>query len=132
MPQRPPITISQPDFDRLSTLLQRHPDSEVVDELREELDRATLVAPDRMPPAVVAMNSRVRFRTEAGAREHTVALVYPHEVQDMAGRLSVLTPAGAALLGLAVGDCIEWPVADGRTLRLQVVDVLAQDPVPTA
>jgi len=36
--------------------------------------------------------------------------------------VSVLVPAGAALLGLKVGDHISWP-SDGKTLRLRLIEV---------
>ena len=123
---RPAITISTTDFQRLSALLERHPDNEVADGLLEELDRATLLEPSRMPPGVVTMNSRVRFRNEATRQEYDIELVYPHEAQGDAGRLSILTPAGAALLGLSVGDEIDWPMA-GSVVRLRLMDVPAAD-----
>lgn len=123
---RPAITISTTDFQRLSALLERHPDNEVADGLLEELDRATLLEPSRMPPGVVTMNSRVRFRNEATRQEYDIELVYPHEAQGDAGRLSILTPAGAALLGLAAGDEIDWPMA-GSVVRLSLMDVPAAD-----
>ena len=41
-------------------------------------------------------------------------------------RLSVLAPVGAALLGLSVGQTIEWPMPDGATLRLTVHEVIWQ------
>lgn len=126
MNQRPPITISTPDFHRLHALLEHHADSEVANDLLEELDRATLLEPDRLPADVVTMNSRVRFRNEASGQEYTVELVYPHEVEDGPARLSILTPAGAALLGLAVGDHIDWPRAAGETLHLRLIEVLGQ------
>lgn len=132
MSLRPAITISTTDFNRLGALLARHPDSEVADGLLEELDRATLVEPTRLPATVVAMNARLRFRIPATGQEHTVELLYPHEVQGLPGQLSILTPAGAALLGLAVGDCIDWPVADWRTLRLELVEVLEPGTAPAA
>jgi len=37
--------------------------------------------------------------------------------------ISILSPAGAALLGLSVGDTIDWPYHN-RTLHLQLLDVL--------
>lgn len=119
---RPAITISTLDHERLTALIERHPHSEVADGLREELDRATLLEPERMPATVVAMNSRVRFRNEDTGHEYRIELVYPHEVQGDPARLSILTPAGAALLGLSAGDGIDWPVA-GRSTRLRLIEV---------
>ncbi|MCC2636858.1 MAG: transcription elongation factor GreAB [Moraxellaceae bacterium] len=121
---RPAITISTTDFQRLSTLLEHHPDNEVADGLREELDRATLLEQAHMPPDVVTMNARARFRNEGSGHEYTIELVYPHEARGDPGRLSILTPAGAALLGLSAGDEIEWPMA-GRQVRLRLMEVPA-------
>lgn len=122
MSTRPAITISTSDHARLSALIENHPDNEVANDLREELDRATLLEPGRMPARVVTMNSRARFRNEDSGQEYTVELVYPHEAGSHPGALSILTPAGAALLGLNTGDAIEWPMA-GRTVRLRLIEV---------
>jgi hypothetical protein len=40
-----------------------------------------------------------------------------------AGRVSVLAPVGAALLGLRTGDSIEWPLPDGRHARIRILSV---------
>lgn len=124
MNTRPPIVISTRDYQRLCALLDRQPATELAQELRDELERATLVEPAQLPANVVAMNARLRFRNERSGQDYSVELVYPQEVQGDTQRLSILTPAGAALLGLAVGDAIDWP-ADGRTLQLRLMDVLA-------
>lgn len=126
MSTQPPITISTRDFERLNALLERdHAEAEVADDLLDELARATLLEPAQMPGNVVAMNSRARFRNEDSGQEFEVELVFPHEANGPAGRLSVLTPAGAALLGLAVGDVIAWPVNGGKPLRLRLLAVQA-------
>ena len=52
--------------------------------------------------------ARVRLE-EAGAQghEHELALVYPHEADGSAEKVSILAPVGSALLGLRVGDAID-------------------------
>lgn len=122
---RPPITISVTDFHRLHALLEQHPDTDVADGLLDELDRARLLEPAQMPASVVAMNSRVRFLNEDLGREYIIELVYPRHAGQDCGRVSILTPAGAALLGLSAGDRIEWPAADGRPMHLQLLEVMA-------
>jgi regulator of nucleoside diphosphate kinase len=52
-----------------------------------------------------------------------MALVYPFEADASAGRISVLAPVGTALLGLVVGQTIEWPMPSGQSRRLRVVAV---------
>ena len=125
MSQLPAITISTRDFDRLCALLERVYDQPtVVPELFDELDRAAIVAPDAMPKTVVTMNSMVRFANEDTGQEHEMELVYPHEIDGTPGKISVLAPAGAALLGLSVGDRIEWPLPGNKKLHVRLLDVV--------
>jgi len=118
----PAITLSQIDRDRLYALLDASDsDSEVIDNLYHELDRATVVAPEAMPADVVALNSLVSFVNEQSGKTHQVRLVLPQDHRP-GETVSVLAPAGAALLGLKVGDHIAWP-SEGKTLRLKLVAV---------
>jgi regulator of nucleoside diphosphate kinase len=52
-----------------------------------------------------------------------VQLVYPAEADIEAGRISILTPIGAGLIGLREGQSILWPDREGRERRLTVVRV---------
>ncbi|WP_101674698.1 nucleoside diphosphate kinase regulator [Alloalcanivorax mobilis] len=117
----PPITVSSLDVSRLEPLLEKLADDASAD-LEEELLRATVVAPAAVPANVVTMNSRVRCREQSSGREWAVTLVYPRDI----GRpdcVSVLAPVGAALLGLSVGQSIDWPGPNGRTLRLSILEI---------
>jgi regulator of nucleoside diphosphate kinase len=78
------------------------------------VDRAEL------PADVVSMSSRVTFVDECSGQRREVTLVYPARAHPAAGRLSVLAPLGAALLGLSVGQTIEWPLPGGRTARVRI------------
>jgi regulator of nucleoside diphosphate kinase len=51
--------------------------------------------------------------------------VLPPEADISAGRISVLTPIGAALIGLSPGQSIDWETRDGRVGRLTVESVEA-------
>jgi regulator of nucleoside diphosphate kinase len=52
-----------------------------------------------------------------------VTLVYPGEADIGQGRISVLTPVGAALIGLSKGQSIDWATRTGETRRLTVIEV---------
>jgi regulator of nucleoside diphosphate kinase len=91
--------------------------------LDEELARATVVPDDALPPGTVALDSRVRFRDERTGRVRDVTLVLPARATADEGRISVLSPIGSALIGLAVHDHIEWPLPGGKVSRLCVLDV---------
>lgn len=118
---RPPITISETDADRLDLLAERSPAT--AHALRGELERARVRPDDRVPADVVGMNSTVDFVDEARGSARTVRLVYPAEADIAAGKVSVLTPVGAALIGLREGQSIRWPDRDGKVRELRVLKV---------
>ena len=119
----PPITVSTTDRDRLFAVLDNFKgDSDQIDYLYDELARANIVEASAMPEDVVTLGSRLRFRNVATGREHERVLTLPHETQAVSDAISILTPAGAALLGLKVGDEIRWPY-QGHFLRLQLLSV---------
>lgn len=122
------IVVTEPDLERLGRLIQGQPrrNARACDALEDELARADVVAPEEISPDVVTMNSRARFVDEDLREELEMTLVYPRDADVAQGRVSVLAPVGAALLGLAVGQAIEWPLPHGGTRRLRVSAVVYQ------
>lgn len=88
--------------------------------LSGEIERAEVVANDEIQGDVVTLNSAVRFEDRSTGRERDVTLVLPAEAAPLEGRISVLAPVGAALLGLRVGQSIQWDLPNGRTTELLV------------
>ncbi len=117
---KPAIIVTQGDYERLNNLAESAARREVdaADELLTELDRARIV-PDASAPDAVRMGSRVDYATNGGERR-VVTLVYPPDADIDQGRISVLTPVGAALIGLSAGQSIAWTARDGRKLTLTV------------
>ena len=131
-PVERPILIAEGDRSRLAALIHRaidhgH-DTSSLAALAGELRRARVVPRAQVPRDVVTMNSTVRLRDLEAGEDETYTLVYPHEAEISAGRLSVLAPVGTALLGYRVGNIVEWPVPAG-VARFRVEEVLSQ---PTA
>jgi len=121
---RPAITVSERDLERLEALLTTLPPTlPGADALREELDRAQIARPEAVPPDVVTMNSRVCFVVEPAGREVEVTLCYPQDLTGASDELSVVAPAGVAVLGLAVGQQIEWLTPAGDPVRARIVDI---------
>lgn len=90
--------------------------------LEEELENSIIVTPRKMPPNVVTLNSRVRFRDLGNGEEMVVTLVFPGSANLSEGRISVASPIGTAILGYAVGDVIEWKVLAGtKTIRIEEI-----------
>lgn len=122
---RPPILIADHEKLQLHKLARaaanRLPD--VAEELEFELERADICPASSLPPNVVRMQSTVRFRTDKGT-EHQMMLVYPEDADIIRDRLSVLTPIGAALIGLSEGHTMSWTDREGRPRKLTVIEVM--------
>lgn len=125
---KPKIILSSLDLERLEMLLDAMADNAFPGEeaLRAELARAEVVEPQEVPPTVVTMNSTARFQVMPGEDEFELTLVYPKDMDGNPNRISVLAPVGSALLGLSVGQEIEWPVLGGKTTRVKIMDVTYQ------
>jgi regulator of nucleoside diphosphate kinase len=95
-------------------------------DLEAELDRAEVLEPEDMPPTVVTMNSTVKFRVASSDEEFQLTLVYPKDVDQSGGTVSVLAPVGSALLGLSQGDEIEWPKPGGGVLQVRIDEIVYQ------
>ncbi len=97
-------------------------DREDMGELLSEIHRATVVPASDIPPDVITMNSQARLLDLDQGTTLEYTLVYPHDADFAKGRISVLAPIGAAMLGYRVGDEIEWTVPGGvRHLRVESV-----------
>lgn len=117
----PPIILSAADHDRLSAIAEpaARRELEAAEALLAELDRAEIVAEESLPDDVVRMGSKVTFCTDGG-KAQSVTLVYPADADIDARRISVLTPVGAALVGMKCGARIDWLDTAGRTRSLTV------------
>ena len=120
------IYITQADMTRLRSLIESLKTSrEDIQDLRAELNQASIVAPVDIPPDVITMNSTAQLRDLADDQLMTYTLVFPTHANADDGRISVLAPIGTAMLGHRVGDEFEWLVPAGP-LRLRVESVLYQ------
>ena len=128
MSEKPKVIISSRDAERLEALLDALPDNAFFGraELEAELNRAEVLEPAEMPPDVVTMNSTVRFRVASSDATFELRLVYPKDVDDSGGTISVLAPVGSALLGLSTGDEIEWPRPGGGVMTVRIEEIVYQ------
>lgn len=95
----------------------------VAEYLMEELSRAHVVPDDACSAHVVQMGSHVTYTDDGAGQTHRVSVVYPNEANIDEQRISVLTPVGAALIGMSPAQHIHWRDPDGRTRILTVLDV---------
>jgi regulator of nucleoside diphosphate kinase len=97
-----------------------------VESLYEELGRAHVITVSDTPPTLVTMNSRVVFENLSTSRKREITLSYPRDADATRGRISVFSPLGSALLGLSVGQAIDWKLPNGRPARFRIEAILYQ------
>ncbi len=121
----PKIVVNQDDLAHLEGLaegaMQRNP--ALADRLLDELGRARVVAAAKMPANVVAIGSTVTYRDETTGQEKAITLVYPEDADIARGRVSVMTPIGVALIGLAEGAAFHWDTRENQRRMLTVIRV---------
>jgi transcription elongation GreA/GreB family factor len=110
----PKIALNASDYPRLEQLARRATQRGDLDGifLLGEINRAEIV-PDAWDDLRlrVTVGSWVTFCTNWGVPRRTVHLVWPEECWSDPARISVLTPLGAALIGLKAGDQMPYLVA---------------------
>jgi regulator of nucleoside diphosphate kinase len=120
----PAIIVSNTDRDQLRRLavsaMDRMP--EVANELLTEIERATIVASPAVPRNVIQMGSTAEI-VAGGDGRRRVTLVFPSDADISSGKISILTPIGAALIGLSEGQSIIWSTRDGREQQMTVLAV---------
>ena len=87
--------------------------------LQKILEHSRVIDPDVLPKDRVSLLSRVEFTNLATNTRMTFEIVSPHEMDLEAGKISLKSPIGAALMGKKVGDIAEAQVPSG-TLRLRI------------
>ncbi|MFY0577487.1 nucleoside diphosphate kinase regulator [Cystobacter fuscus] len=123
------MRVTAEDLQRLRAVVDRHLDGALAaaaEQLDGELERAVVEPQDQIPPDVVTMRSRILFEDLDTGRRREATLVYPEEANIEQSKLSVLAPAGLAVLGLKKNDIIEWPLPNARRTRFRIVEILYQ------
>lgn len=96
--------------------------------LLDEIDRAEIHSSKGLPAGVVTIGSEVEILDAHTGGTRQLRLVLPSEADVDAGRVSVLTPIGAGLIGLRKGQSIEWPYRTGETRMLKILKVTRPKP----
>ncbi len=120
------IVVTRPDVERLRAILAARGgtarDREHLLDLRDEIERARIVAEHEIPAGVVTLQSQVCVRDRATGICSDYTVVSPSQSNVSSGHISVLAPLGTALLGYREGDEVEWRMPGGvRRLRIERV-----------
>lgn len=123
--RRPKVVIAAECLNRLEALaegaMRRDPD--LADRLLSEIVRARIVPMAKLPAKVVTIGRAVTYRDETTGQEKTVIPAFPEDADIANGRISILTPIGVALIGLAEGASLDWDTRDGQRRVLTVLRV---------
>ncbi len=121
---KPRITLSRTDHDRLMGLAEAMETRDPIfaDTMMTELERANVVEDKAVPAKVVRMGTTLSYTADDGEPQ-TVTLVFPVEADIEKGKISVTTPVGTALIGLSVGQSIDWTARNGKTHRLKITAI---------
>ena len=122
---RPPLHLLASESDMVATLALQveHRQPVVAAMLLEEIERAELHEAETLPETAITIGSEVDFVDERTSQLRSVELVLPAMANIAEGRISILTPMGAALYGLTAGQSIDWPDLDGHERRIQILRV---------
>jgi regulator of nucleoside diphosphate kinase len=123
--QKPPIHLIDAEYDIIADLalgLERQ-SPELAKMLLDEINRAEIHSAGALPADTVTIGSEVEVLDEHTGGTRQLRLVLPADADVDAGRLSVLTPMGAGLIGLRKGQSIEWPYPTGETRMLKILKV---------
>ena len=119
--------LTELDHVRLSRLVNDQiGESDLRDEFELLLEDADVVEAAEIPADVVTMRARIRVVDPNGGEPMDWALCYPQDADISKGMISVLSPAGASLLGRKVGEDVSWQRRDGGQSQLRIVEMLYQ------
>ena len=90
--------------------------------LQKVLEHSRVIDPDALPKDRVCLLSKVEFTNLSTNSRMKVEIVSPHEMNLGAGKISLKSPIGAALMGKKVGEIAEAQVPSG-TLRLRIESI---------
>ncbi len=119
------VVLSEEDFRLLSHLTENVSENGNKQEmtLSYELKRAKVVRNDAVPQGTIRLNSKVKVKDLDADKVMTFTIVMPSNADMKQNKISILTPMGAALIGLAVSNKIAWKMPAGiRNLEILEVE----------
>lgn len=120
---RPLVYVTPLDFARLSDVVGKSAPTDGGSALlREELSRMMIASEDD-PNEFVRLGSRVVYKDLRTKRVRSVRVVPPAQADGDENLVSVLSPIGAALIGLGAGAIFRWISSDGSTRAIKLIEV---------
>ena len=127
---QPQIFVTTKDTEKLRDLIRNafhseYRGSDYLKKLAEEIEKASVMEPDQIPPDVITLNSTARLVDQNTGEEMLYTLVFPEDADVSQGKISILAPIGTAMLGYKTGDTFEWDTPGGKRI-IRVKEILYQ------
>ena len=90
--------------------------------LQKIMEHSRVIDPDALPKDQVCLLSKVEFTNLSTNARMKFEIVSPHEMNLEAGKISLKSPIGAALMGKKVGEIAEAQTPSG-ILRLRIESI---------
>ena len=120
-------TLTRSDFRCLKLLRAQQSEPAAAEALEELLDGSEVLAGPAVPASLVTIGSRVLLQDPRRAvAPWQLTLCEPGDASPSQGRISVLSPVGAALVGLRAGQVARWRMPGGREGEALIVAVLSR------
>ena len=121
-------TLTQTDHARLTRLLSRpsQPPLPAAEAMQDMLDNSEVVPSPAVPPTVVTMYTQVLLEDQQDGTQYKITPCYPPDANPATGQVSVLSPIGAAVLGLQVGELARWRAPTGEERSARILSILFQ------
>lgn len=116
------IVVKRSDYKRIVQLMMNS-SLDIRDGLENEMARAIVYNDDVYPKDAVCLGSIVEFVDVTTKAEGRVTVVLPDDVNVKEMKVSVLSPLGAALIGLRKNTTINWIMPGSRVAEIKVVNI---------
>jgi transcription elongation factor GreA len=91
-------------------------------DLQAKIGHANVIDPSRISQEKIAFGARVKVYDTAADKESTFFLVGPDEADVKAGKISINSPIGRALIGREEGDAVTVK-APARTIEYEILEI---------
>lgn len=119
------VILGEDDFRMLKQFAETFPSNTSDNEmtLSYELNRAIVVDNNDIPADSIRLNSMIKVRELNSNTELEFAIVMPAFADINQKKISILTPMGAALIGLCKGEKVEWKMPAGMK-KFEILEVI--------
>ncbi|MEQ8807665.1 MAG: GreA/GreB family elongation factor [Imperialibacter sp.] len=117
--------ITKADHNTIKSLIANLPDHLKTAEIRQltnELNRAQVVANDKIPKDVIRLNSYFEIEEINSKQQINFTVTLPNKANIAEKRVSILSPLGIALIGFRKGMTVQWTLPGGPK-KLKILKV---------